>query len=327
MPVANGGTNCSSASITCFNNITGLSASGTTGTTSTNLVFSTSPTFITPVLGTPTSVTLTNGTGLPISTGVSGLGTPRCPTTLTWDWPSDRTNFTTAMGTTGTPSSTTYLRGDNSWATAGGGSPGGVSGDVQCNVSSAFGACDTGVFTYASHIVTFNTANSNANSALTLDALAPTQASTSTAGNNLVLAASNATAGSASAAAAGGAVTVTAGNAATFAGGTVGAAGGAVTLTSGNATVNGATIANGGAINLNAGSGANGGGSSGAGSGGAITLTGGRRPVPRRAGRREQRREASSAGNGYTDGGANAEAPSPSRVARSGDQGSAASAP
>lgn len=35
----------------------------------------TSPTFVTPVLGTPTSVTLTNGTGLPISTGVSGLGT------------------------------------------------------------------------------------------------------------------------------------------------------------------------------------------------------------------------------------------------------------
>ena len=51
LSAANGGTNCSAASITCFNNITGLTASGTTGTTSTNLVFSTSPTFITPVLG------------------------------------------------------------------------------------------------------------------------------------------------------------------------------------------------------------------------------------------------------------------------------------
>jgi hypothetical protein len=38
-------------------------------------VFATSPTLVTPILGTPTSATLTNATGLPISTGVSGLGT------------------------------------------------------------------------------------------------------------------------------------------------------------------------------------------------------------------------------------------------------------
>lgn len=42
--VGNGGTNCAVASIACFNNITGLSAAGTTGTTSANLVFSASPT-------------------------------------------------------------------------------------------------------------------------------------------------------------------------------------------------------------------------------------------------------------------------------------------
>jgi hypothetical protein len=48
LPVASGGTNASTASITSFNNITGYSASGATGTTTTNLVFSTSPTITTP---------------------------------------------------------------------------------------------------------------------------------------------------------------------------------------------------------------------------------------------------------------------------------------
>lgn len=51
-------------------------ASAVTGETgSGGLVFDTSPTLVTPLLGTPTSGTLTNCTGLPISTGVSGLGT------------------------------------------------------------------------------------------------------------------------------------------------------------------------------------------------------------------------------------------------------------
>jgi hypothetical protein len=54
LPVASGGTNASTASITSFNNITGYTASGATGTTSTNLVFSTTPTITTPVLTNPT---------------------------------------------------------------------------------------------------------------------------------------------------------------------------------------------------------------------------------------------------------------------------------
>jgi hypothetical protein len=45
-----------------------------TGKTVTNGTFN-SPTLVTPALGTPTSGTLTNATGLPISSGVSGLGT------------------------------------------------------------------------------------------------------------------------------------------------------------------------------------------------------------------------------------------------------------
>lgn len=66
-----------------FNSVTlqnplATSMGGTGATTSTGTgatVLSAAPTLTAPNLGTPSSVTLTNGTGLPISTGVSGLGT------------------------------------------------------------------------------------------------------------------------------------------------------------------------------------------------------------------------------------------------------------
>lgn len=80
LPVANGGTNASTASITAFNNITGYSASGATGTTTTNLVFSTSPSITTPTfvgdatLSTGNLVIGTSGKGIDFS-ATPGTGT------------------------------------------------------------------------------------------------------------------------------------------------------------------------------------------------------------------------------------------------------------
>ena len=68
IPVANGGTNATVASIASFNNITGYTAAGATGTTSTNLVFSASPTFT----GTLAAAAVTASTTLGV-TGVSSL--------------------------------------------------------------------------------------------------------------------------------------------------------------------------------------------------------------------------------------------------------------
>ncbi len=51
--------------------IGGVTPSGATGTGA--LVFGTSPSLTTPALGTPSAVTLTNATGLPLTTGVAGI--------------------------------------------------------------------------------------------------------------------------------------------------------------------------------------------------------------------------------------------------------------
>jgi hypothetical protein len=109
LPVANGGTNASAASITAFNNITGYSASGATGTTSTNLVFSTSPSITTPTL--VGDVTVSTG-NVVIGTSGKGIDFSATPGTGTSELLADyeEGTWTPSLGGTATYGGATYGR-------------------------------------------------------------------------------------------------------------------------------------------------------------------------------------------------------------------------
>lgn len=92
---------------TTYNNALPVTKGGTGATSNTGSganVLATSPVLVSPSLGTPTALVLTNATGLPIG-GISA---------------------------TGTPSSTTYLRGDGTWSAVAGGftNPMTTAGDI-----------------------------------------------------------------------------------------------------------------------------------------------------------------------------------------------------
>jgi hypothetical protein len=110
-----------------------------------------------------TSTYITGNQSITLSGAVTGTGTTAITTTL-----ASSVVGVSNLSATGTPSATTYLRGDNTWATVagggGGGTPAGTTGQVQYN--------NAGVFGGASKV----TIEANGNLNLALDAAPPVPA-------------------------------------------------------------------------------------------------------------------------------------------------------
>ena len=126
LPIGNGGTG-----ITSFG--TGVqTALGQNVTGSGGIALATSPSFTTPNLGTPSAATLTNANGLPVATGISGLGTG-VATALAVNVGSAG-SFVVNGGALGTPSSGTVTN---------------LTGTASININGTVGAttANTGAFT------------------------------------------------------------------------------------------------------------------------------------------------------------------------------------
>ena len=110
-----------------------VTSTGTgSATGSGSVVLATSPTLVTPALGTPSSGTLTSCTGLPISTGVSGLGT----------------NVATALGTA-VGSAGAFVENGGVLGTPSSGTVTNLTGTASININGTVGATTptTGKFT------------------------------------------------------------------------------------------------------------------------------------------------------------------------------------